>query len=667
LSKKGDISIRRSILANMLMVVALFAIAVLATTVIGAGQMAETLSRTLIGQTLSRTEGRVRGFISPVENALNLVSAWTSQRRFDVDTGAGAEELLLPILSEFGQLYGAMVIAPDGRGMTLSRFDGSWRLSLVDGDPNTHQVPARTLPGDENTWETTDYDLVPTQRPWYQGAVETELGVTYWTEAYKFFLSERPGITASRRIRLDGQDWVIALDVLLEDISDFTRHFKVGYQGLLLITDGNGQVIGLPNLPRFASATARNDAYLKRPDELGFKLAVDATAAFQPDFTGPVATDPVRFRSDGRNWWGLGNWIDLSNSRQIWAAVVVPETELLGNLNQLRILIVTVTFLVTALAITRAIVLARRYSQPIRALAIQSLRYSAGNLKATDPIDSMLSEVRRLAEAHESMRLGLVNMFKLEDDLKLAREIQQKTFPDRFPVSPGLDITAGSRPAEATGGDTYDVIGVKGRDGSVTLAENHPESIFLMLSDATGHGVGPALTASQVRAMFRMGVRLGNAVPEIACEMNAQLRADAHEGRFVTAFLAEVDTASGQVRLLSAGQAPILIFRAANDQFEQLSADGPPMGVIDSPVEPARPQLIELAAGDILTVLSDGVFDAKSFDEQRFGQVRIEQIIRVNRDRPVREILTVIKDEIDHFMAGRPADDDQTGILVKRL
>ena len=86
---------------------------------------------------------------------------------------------------------------------------------------------------------------------------------------------------------------------------------------------------------------------------------------------------------------------------------------------------------------------------------------------------------------------------RLERDLQIARQIQQGTFPDALPAIGGFDLVAWSEPADETGGDTYDVIG------------RSAGSVLFLLADATGHGIGPALSVTQVRAMLRNGPRSG--------------------------------------------------------------------------------------------------------------------------------------------------------------
>jgi len=661
--RRRETSIRASMLKNMLMVIALFGIVTLSITLFGADKIAKSMSKTLIGQTIDRTQAEVKHFIEPVDSTLNLLSRWIQVGKVNLETRSGIVDLLIPVLNQQPALFAVLLVSPDESTLLLSRQPSGWRARVYNQKLKpgiaTSWYPGQTLPESE---QSIDYD--PQQRPWYLGAQQSTLGETFWTDAYRFFESQFPGITASRRIQdQQGNQWTIGLDVLLEDISEFTRELDVGYDGLMLLTDQQGQILGLPNLPQFREQQARSEAYLLRPHELNVPLAASAAKAFQPKSDGTVSTEPVRFKNNGVRWWGQGRWIVLSPNQELWVGVLISEAKILGSIRNLAWVLICIVVFLTALAVYRTITLSRRYSRPIRELADQSLRISTGDLRENRPIRSSLSEVTRLANAHESMRLGLGNLLKLEDDLQLARQIQQNTFPQHFPICKRFEVTAGSRPADATGGDTFDVIGVRRRNGRIEVAEQMPEQIYLLLADATGHGVGPALTASQVRAMFRMGVRLGRQINEIASEMNNQLKSDVHAGRFVTAWLGQLDSGSIRLNTLSSGQAPIIVYRKSIDQFEQMSADGPPLGVVSSH-EHAQPNDISLASGDIVAVLSDGVLEARGNDAERFGVERTLKLIHENRTASAEQIMQAIKDAVDDFMPGS-ADDDQTGIIIK--
>src|SRR5260370_166016 len=202
---------------------------------------------------------------------------------------------------------------------------------------------------------------------------------------------------------------------------------------------------------------------------------------------------------------------------------MVPESDLLGNLGYLRLGIVLVMLAGLALAMVRAVSLARRYSRPIEALVRESERISRGDLDPGPPVASSIREVHRLADAHGRMRRSLKTLLKLEGDLQVARRIQQDTLPERIPTVTGFDIDAWSEPADETGGDTYDVIGyrrVPGERGP-RLSTAESERAVLLLADATGHGIGPALSVIQVRAMLRMAIRIAEDLPPLLPPLNA--------------------------------------------------------------------------------------------------------------------------------------------------
>jgi len=203
------------------------------------------------------------------------------------------------------------------------------------------------------------------------------------------------------------------------------------------------------------------------------------------------------------------------------------------------------------------------------------------------------------------------------------------------------------------------------QDHHTTLPQQNPDEVYLVLSDATGHGMGPALTAAEVRSLFRMGVRLGRPLGEIITQMNEQLVADSHGGRFVTAWLGVLTPGTHQLQVFSAGQAPILHYRAASDAFEVMQADAPPLGVL--PDLHSSTSMISLQPGDIMAIISDGAFEAKASDGERFGQARVEQLIRVNAQRDAEQILSTIDDALIRFLDRQAADDDQTGIIIKCL
>lgn len=253
---------------------------------------------------------------------------------------------------------------------------------------------------------------------------------------------------------------------------------------------------------------------------------------------------------------------------------------------------------------------------------------------------------------------------KLERDLDLAREIQQDVLPKKLPQAPGYDLAAYAKPADKTGGDIYDVISLpmshQVNEGSV------PKSIMLLLADATGHGIGPALSVTQARAMLRLGLRLNAPLNDLVREVNAQVTEDLSSRRFITAFMGRLDLAQHRVYYHSAGQGPLLQVHAREGVCDFHNASTIPLGIMaDLPIEEV--QTMDLAPGDMLVLLTDGFFEAHNPDDEQLGMKRISDFLLASLDLSSQAIMDGLVKLLADFCRGRQQEDDLTGVIVKRL
>ncbi|HYB70701.1 MAG TPA: SpoIIE family protein phosphatase [Candidatus Bathyarchaeia archaeon] len=673
-----SVSIYQSLLGNLAVVIVLLSGAIMALTFVGSQATVERLSGTILQETIHQIELELGHFFKPVVRDLTMMRAWEGSGLLTPDDAAAMNRLLVPILQANPQLSAIMIGDDRGREHILFHFGDTWRSRQtrrdVWGDRTAWLEWTDARPDPIATARETDYD--PRQRPWYQGAVATLRGPPasdppiYWTEPYTFYTAKAPGMTAATAFEgRDGCLRVVAIDLLLTDVSAFTTRLRVGEHGaVMVLTEGRDgrQVIGLPRDPRYLSLADQRAALLKPPEELQTRVVADATRALLA--RGPGASGPLRLVSAGDPWWAELSPFPLGPARRLTIEVMVPESDLLGTLGHLRLGIVLVMLAGLALAMVRAVVLARRYSRPIEALVRESERISRGDLDPGPDVATPIREVHRLADAHGRMRLSLKTLLRLEGDLKVARRIQQDTLPDRIPSVPGFDIDAWSEPADETGGDTYDVIGYRRLPGESEpqLTVTEAERAVLLLADASGHGVGPALSVTQVRAMLRMAVRSGEDLPAIVRHLNAQLCADLTEGRFVSAWLGELDTRERTLTGFSCGQGPLLYYRAAERTCVTIETDSLPFGCVESLEVQLRPP-IRMEPGDVFVALSDGVGDAENASGDRFGTRRIIEVVTRHGEGSASELLTALRRALADFAGATAADDDRTGVIVKRL
>lgn len=257
---------------------------------------------------------------------------------------------------------------------------------------------------------------------------------------------------------------------------------------------------------------------------------------------------------------------------------------------------------------------------------------------------------------------------KMEADLKIARSIQLSAMPKVLPEVAGYEIACRFEPADETGGDAFDVIDL----GALASQDGKPleqPAYQLFIGDATGHGVGAALSVVQVLAMVRMACRLHSGLDDVAFHVNEQLCRDLPAGRFVTAFLGRLLPGRHELQWVSAGQAPLLFLREGDTSDPEslaLPANGMPLGVDEGfttdTIEPFR-----FAPGDAFVVLSDGYFETMNPAGELYGVTRVVEMLRAHQHETAEMMINAVVEDLDRFADTEPQGDDRTAVVVKRL
>lgn len=242
----------------------------------------------------------------------------------------------------------------------------------------------------------------------------------------------------------------------------------------------------------------------------------------------------------------------------------------------------------------------------------------------------------------------------LQGELRIAREIQQSLFPKHALKIPGFEVIGWCKPATETGGDYYDWCQLPSKEG------------FVMLGDATGHGLGPALLIASCRAYVRADLPQGKDLAGFMNRLNTRVTNDTEGSRLVTFVGTLIDEETGQVKLISAGHCPALLVRAATGAVEQLKANGVPLGVMEG-LSFQDPAPIQLELGDRLLVYTDGITEAKRADGTMFGIERLAQAMIRYSKLEGQAFVDALYNEAMDFLDHAALQDDLTLLSIRRL
>lgn len=254
---------------------------------------------------------------------------------------------------------------------------------------------------------------------------------------------------------------------------------------------------------------------------------------------------------------------------------------------------------------------------------------------------------RQMAEAKERWEQE-----RLREEIRLARQIQQKLFPVAPLPSASFDISGASYPAEATGGDYFDYIPM--RDGGLGV----------VIGDVSGHGFGPALLMAELRAYLRALLLTRADVGEIVGLLNRALADDVPEGRFATLLLARLDPTTRSLVYASAGHMPGYILRPGGEVKSILPSTGIPLAVLPDVTFPAV-TVPPLEPGELLLLLTDGIVEAHGPNDKLFGMGRVLDVVRAHQDRTARTIVDTLYRVVRDFCGAQTQLDDITVIVIK--
>ena len=237
---------------------------------------------------------------------------------------------------------------------------------------------------------------------------------------------------------------------------------------------------------------------------------------------------------------------------------------------------------------------------------------------------------------------------KLDEELAIAREIQQALLPATVKVLPHVCAHSQNLPCREVGGDYFDYFELEG--GKLGFA----------VGDVAGKGIAAALLTSMIQGLFSAQALLDLPLPALISNVNLNLVRRGTSNRFVTLFFGVLDP-EGRCTYTNAGHNPPYLLRQ-NGSIEELKDGGMVLGLF--PFAEYESRTIQLHPGDHLILFTDGALEARNTAGEEFGEERLRALLQSNPTAAAGEILTRLQEAIMTFSADTPQHDDITMMVL---
>jgi serine phosphatase RsbU (regulator of sigma subunit) len=339
-----------------------------------------------------------------------------------------------------------------------------------------------------------------------------------------------------------------------------------------------------------------------------------------------------------------------------------PGTLNMGDTLVKALTVVGVVFLVMyAGAFALGLLLARSVTRSVHALSLATRRVLEGDFTYRIKVRSR-DQLGELAESFNMMGRGIQDLLReqsekerLEEELRIARQIQMSLLPQSTAGVRGLRIAALCLPAEEVGGDYYDLLPL----GDTRMG--------VLVADVSGKGTSAALYMAELKGLVLSLSAIYDSPAKLLIEANRILTANMDSRSFITMTYAVVDVEARTMRYARAGHSPILHFQAATGRTRVLAPQGLGLGMDPGPrfreiLEEAE---TPLPGGDVFLFFTDGLSEAMSPQAELFGEGRLRAVLESSEQLGTEEIKERILSEIRDFVGDAAQHDDMTLVLLK--
>ena len=340
----------------------------------------------------------------------------------------------------------------------------------------------------------------------------------------------------------------------------------------------------------------------------------------------------------------------------------------LASVFLLGLMVIGIMFLtIEAVALVMGFALAKSITGAVHELFTGTERVRQGDLAHRIRVDTG-DQLGELAESFNAMTGSIADLLtqaeekrRLEEELRIAREIQMSLLPTGPVTLPGLAVTAACRPAREVGGDYYEF---------VSLGE---QRLGVLVADVSGKGTSAAFYMAELKGLMLSLSRIHESPKQLLMEVNRILSANLDSRTFITMTYAVVDLAARTMTYARAGHTPLIYVpadRGAVGSPQVLIPDGLVVGLQLEGVEEKFAELLEectlpIEPGDLFALFTDGITEAMNEEFELFGEERLSRLLADHTHLSSHELRDRILGDVEAFVGGADQHDDMTLVLLR--
>jgi len=335
-----------------------------------------------------------------------------------------------------------------------------------------------------------------------------------------------------------------------------------------------------------------------------------------------------------------------------------------GDLLVKALAVVAAVFLVMySVALLLGLMLARSITKSVHELYRGTERLRQGDfanrirVPSRDQLGDLAESFNVMAASMQGLLMEQAEKQRLEEELRIARQIQMSLLPQDAVSLPGLRVSALCLPAAEVGGDYYDLLPLS------------PTRMGVLVADVSGKGTSAALYMAELKGLVLSLSRIYDSPARLLVEANRILAANMDSRSFITMAYAVVDTEARTMRYARAGHNPIIHYEAATGLTRVLAPAGLGLGIdsgarFEEILEEAE---VPLRTDDLFLFFTDGLSEAMNAKAELFGERRLREVVESAEGRGQDE--STLKDrilaEIRAFVGDAAQHDDMTMVILK--